>query len=313
MIKKYVYHYCSVNTFYAIISNQTIRLSDVSKSNDSLEILWIVSFIKDVIGQQYNCLNENIKRIISMGYYNQKIDEKVKLYFEQDELKNKFYFICFSESESRNFLSQWRGYGDNGNGVAIGISEYVLNKIKDSVQKYEYDLEESYILYDKVIYDSEEQKERIKESVQYFWEKLNQEFYQNEETRNKDDLIKIAFEEILLKCFSKLYQEALFMKNPFFAEENESRLVMYVGEDLNKERKRDFSISDKKYYIRDNQIVSYYEIEFGKSVELKRRLLGEIVLGPKNRMDSSTVMSFLNANGFGLKKEKIRKSQGSYR
>ena len=33
-------------------------------------------------------------------------------------------------------LSQWRGSGDNGNGVAIGISEYVLNKIKDSVQKF---------------------------------------------------------------------------------------------------------------------------------------------------------------------------------
>lgn len=47
MIKKYVYHYCSVNTFYAIISNRTIRLSDVSKSNDLLEILWIVSFNRE--------------------------------------------------------------------------------------------------------------------------------------------------------------------------------------------------------------------------------------------------------------------------
>lgn len=32
-----VYHYCSVETFYQIITNHTLRLSDIEKSNDFME------------------------------------------------------------------------------------------------------------------------------------------------------------------------------------------------------------------------------------------------------------------------------------
>ena len=39
---KTVYHYCSLETFFAIFSNSTIRLSNISKSNDSEEITYLL-------------------------------------------------------------------------------------------------------------------------------------------------------------------------------------------------------------------------------------------------------------------------------
>lgn len=35
-----LYHYCSMNSFFNIIRNRSIWLSDVSKSNDKDELIW---------------------------------------------------------------------------------------------------------------------------------------------------------------------------------------------------------------------------------------------------------------------------------
>ena len=37
-----VYHYCSVDTFFQIITNHTLRLSDIEKSNDFMEKKWAI-------------------------------------------------------------------------------------------------------------------------------------------------------------------------------------------------------------------------------------------------------------------------------
>lgn len=55
MAEKIVYHFCNINTFYSIISNQTLRLSDITKSNDQLEITWAISIIRKVF--EKNMLN----------------------------------------------------------------------------------------------------------------------------------------------------------------------------------------------------------------------------------------------------------------
>jgi len=43
-----LYHYCSADTFYEIIKSKSLRLSDITKSNDSQELKWVfTSFKKD--------------------------------------------------------------------------------------------------------------------------------------------------------------------------------------------------------------------------------------------------------------------------
>lgn len=41
------YHYCRLDTFIAIISNKSLRLCDLSKTNDYMERKWILNILED--------------------------------------------------------------------------------------------------------------------------------------------------------------------------------------------------------------------------------------------------------------------------
>ena len=43
-----IYHYCSAESFHAICSNKTIRLSDILSMNDSMEMQWGHDVFKEV-------------------------------------------------------------------------------------------------------------------------------------------------------------------------------------------------------------------------------------------------------------------------
>ena len=49
-----VYHYCSVETFYEIISGKMLRLSDIDKSNDYMERKWLQRFILETALEEYD-------------------------------------------------------------------------------------------------------------------------------------------------------------------------------------------------------------------------------------------------------------------
>lgn len=49
-----IYHYCSVGTFISIIENKTLRLSDITKSNDSMELIWFVESIQEEFDRYYD-------------------------------------------------------------------------------------------------------------------------------------------------------------------------------------------------------------------------------------------------------------------
>ena len=76
---KTVYHYCSLDTFYAIFSNSTIRLSNISKSNDSEEITYLLPKMRKFCTDLFS-------------YYNGKLPEEYKL---QDEFVNKVFDLKF--------------------------------------------------------------------------------------------------------------------------------------------------------------------------------------------------------------------------
>lgn len=40
MEEKVIYHYCSLDSFISIIKNSTLRLTNISKSNDNSEITY---------------------------------------------------------------------------------------------------------------------------------------------------------------------------------------------------------------------------------------------------------------------------------
>ena len=55
-----VYHYCSVETLYKIISNRELWLTDITKSNDSKELQFAVENFTRILKQRIH--NEEDKR-----------------------------------------------------------------------------------------------------------------------------------------------------------------------------------------------------------------------------------------------------------
>src|SRR5574344_1489172 len=105
-MKKIGYHYCSVETFMKIIENKRLWLSHSRTMNDKLECLNILPIFEKVINNM--TISNNYKK---------NIITKIK---RACELTEDFpYIICLSKS--KDLLSQWRAYGDKGEGVAIGF------------------------------------------------------------------------------------------------------------------------------------------------------------------------------------------------
>lgn len=131
-MKTSLFHYCSTETFLNIIKNKTIRLSDISKSNDYKETKWLLEYIEEEIVRQY------IEQPFFKGQFIFGLDEIDALKLIVKSIKERmlerneelFFVACFSEDGDK--LSQWRSYSDDGHGLSIGFSidslETLINK-----------------------------------------------------------------------------------------------------------------------------------------------------------------------------------------
>lgn len=120
---KSIYHYCSADTFIAIIENRCIRLSDLNKTNDFQEKKWASNLIVEVLKEKLitNRINLNLEEDY---WYNEFTANHLQYY------KNEMNAILFNEkpiliacfSQIEDLLSQWRAYGQDGTGLCIGFN-----------------------------------------------------------------------------------------------------------------------------------------------------------------------------------------------
>lgn len=99
-----VYHYCSLETFYNIMSNYTIRMSNISKTNDTEEMTYIISQNRYWISQLLNEYNNRLEDTYKLrdNFVDNAFDYRL------NELSTTFYIACFSQKS--DLLSQWRRY-----------------------------------------------------------------------------------------------------------------------------------------------------------------------------------------------------------
>ena len=104
---KKLYHYCSLDSLYKIISNNSLRLSDVRKSNDKNEIILLFN--------EYVKAHDNF-----MSKWNVK-----------EQINNTTYFsISFSKLYDNDYL--WRTYADEG--VCIEFDREKIEEMFDSIR-----------------------------------------------------------------------------------------------------------------------------------------------------------------------------------
>lgn len=308
-----LYHYCTVDTMLKILQNHCIWLSDAEKTNDKTELKYFCEIMKDMLLRLLESyrgkFDSNLLMLVQSVL--KKAIENIHRGSAYAVKNTKNYLCCFSESA--DLLSQWRAYGGNGQGVAIGFNAKLLSRINDM---YHYD-------FVKVIYNNntvfKNIEEDMREKLKYILESIT-----DEELNPTDITFNLA------PILTPILQERYPFKHPSFKEEREWRLFRkQMGnfdedtgeiEPFFKGAFHDdddifecFSRSDLKFRSLQDDICSYFELGFEKC---KKDIIKKIILGPKCQIDERDLKillrKYMYINDVDSNEIKIQKSQNPY-
>ncbi len=213
-----LYHYCNTDSFVSIIRNQSIRLSSLSLSNDSMEGRLIKSVLLKLA--ERDGLNEDAK-----------VELRESLAF------NERYFdgLGFCLSFYGDLLSQWRGYADDACGVSIGFGvPYLRSLVRSESLNYPH-----FDIY-QVRYKKAEHEAEIGDVYTELRKLINAGAFQRPgmtglldarsplQITADDEGIKRANEQLMLKLY-ELAPKQFTLKAAAFSEEKEWRLVSVIG------------------------------------------------------------------------------------
>ncbi|HIW42839.1 MAG TPA: DUF2971 domain-containing protein [Candidatus Mediterraneibacter vanvlietii] len=276
-----VYHYCSVETFFNIVKNSSIWLSDIAKSNDYQECVRCREIVNNEI-EEY--LRDDVE---ALKVWRTWYEEGAYSYSS-----TKTFCVCFSGSKDK--LSQWRGYAQDGKGVAIGFDKELLEELNQ--------ISEFHIAFGKVLYDNPEEYVQgiIADNIKKFEYK--------------------SVGHVALELSENYRMQFPFVKNPGFKEENEWRVVVCSGiGHYNIPSSDNILFSKVKYRTANNKLVPYIEMNFEK---VKQNIIKEIFIGPKSEVEVEDVINLLSYYGYydGIEEEynshtpvDIQKSYTTYR
>jgi len=287
-----LYHYCSLSTFKSIFDNKSIWLSDIRKSNDSLELKWIVGQCQHYM---LNAWNDYVKKahqehgieFVSIEHFEQ-FDKIYNLTIDYDaEYDTKNWVFCLSEKSDD--LGQWRGYADDGHGIAIGFNSSLLKKINyigDDVRSLSMDFQ-----FDKVHYS--------KRDIKNFFD-TRAGFARIDTNTSPEDVL-----QYMKRAVGLSFMLAPLYKNENFKDEKEWRIfysmslnAIVKGETpgISTERNKfsDILTLDKYGFIQKNQtLVSHIELGLPKI----KRAIHSITIGPKAKVTPFDIRLYLMSIG----------------
>lgn len=214
------------------------------------------------------------------GHY--EIQSKFQSCLKEFVGKKNLYASCFSEKP--DLLSQWRAYAMDGRGVAIGFEQGQLNGLQSDKMSFL-----------KICYDLEMQRAYARHQAEELYDMVVQ-----GESMEKAVSLIYGRPEIALSI----------MKNPAFEEEQEWRICMSCAPEQNQEEVRHeegFCLSPIQVYYSNYRLISYYDLEF-----LDHKLVKEIILGPKCRLEERDVKMCLRLWGYDENYVRVLRSGATY-
>lgn len=268
-IEDVYYHYCSIKSFKSIIKSKSIWLTNAKFMNDRLE--------NKMIEENFDYIIEILKPLKTEIFIDNLI-ENFKQY------KNEVYLFCLSKNPDK--LSQWRGYADDGKGVAIGFSMRLGADVLYRVPFFG-DKDDQLGIHE-VIYEKDKQKEKI--------------------LRMCDNEVKMK-NNYSVDLSLKLVDLSMIFKNKSFKEEEEVRL-MFVWDD--KCESKPENISEFKFRHSKGKIVDYFEFNFDipEIKQFDSKLIPKIFLGPKCEITIEEMKKYLSYNN--LSGTDVIRSESSY-
>lgn len=303
-----LYHYCSNDKAFSILQWKNIRMGDISKSNDSLELQLFFPELHREIYRQYlqapfQFEYSGLKGEDAFREMVQGSEYRWSQRFDSGDFSN--FVICFSAT--KDCLSQWRGYADDGRGCCIGFSKDAMQAFCDST--------DGVLRLEKVIYvDSEHIEEMISfhasvilKNIMGFRECIVQEMTHDDNDPDTDCLLAYNFDGMIEGAFV----ESLRLKTKHFKEEQEYRMFLskraYKNGDWVYNKKEKFKgpelfdqtldfLNDRIDFRSTNEdLVPFCPIRFE---EFSQNPVVELWLGPKNHSRESDVELFLRKYGY---------------
>ena len=274
-----LYHYCSNHAFLGIVESRNIRLSPLGLSNDSREGQHALDVAERLLHRGSPTRN-TIRNDLAEGISRHQV-------------------LGFCLSEEPDLLSQWRGYANDAQGVAIGFDkEGLLSAVKSEkmhLQKVAYTKLSLARLMKPVL-------RRISAHDKELWTlgpiRIGGRYIETPEEKVRF----LAWKEEKDGLYDELAALAFAFKSKFFEEEQEWRVYNMI-------RFANGAISiPNVQFLPSAQLLKPY-VGFPRA-GFEPSLVQEVILGPQNRTPSEMARLFLDANNFGH--TKIERSTGTY-
>jgi len=284
-----MYHYCSNQAFHSIIRQRKIRLSLLSMSNDSKEGRHILDVIRKILPADFehkNALLTELERVIEM-----------------------IPAIGFCVSADGDVLSQWRGYADNAQGIALGFDSLALQEATDQEGDVPINVGLAPVAYSEAflakaleqdlepVIDHYSSGRMRRPSLATILSPISEE----DQAKERDRYLKASSD--LLHMLIRLSNFAYMAKAEFFSEEKEWRILARftnLGGAL--------ELPDAQFQPSAQKLTAFRDFPVKG---FQPSMVKEIVLGPRNQTPEEVARLFLSSEGF--EHVTVRLSIGSYR
>ena len=315
---KLVYHYCDNYKMANILSGKTLRMSDITKSNDYEEVKMFFPGILDAIEDEYR------KDEFPLQYMDRTNRDALGklLDWEYDILRYEFdrggvtnFVVCFCEEG--DVLSQWRGYADNGKGCSLGFS---VKELGDYCNTYKGILRFEQVDYKTV---KEINVTIVEEAMKVLNELrgLRNWIVENLPSLNEEKIDKM-FQYYFHQMISSVLMSSLKYKNETFKEEQEWRL--FFSQQIYKYAKWIYGDEEIETIVYDDMLkVIKNRIEFNvtsddlipffpiKFTEISPNPIKQVIVGPQNKIMEKDFSLYVASNK--LNDIDFRYSRISYR
>lgn len=313
-----IYHYCGVETFLNIIRNHTLRLSDLCKSTDSLELKSLLDAVQEEIMNQYTNNNDFWDSVI----YGMDMDDAFSFMLQMLISKMKkntdqmLFGVCFSEDG--DLLGQWREYAEKGTGISIGFDVEWFERLCDN----------DMFKFSKVTYGYKKENEVI---VKKYATSIYHQMIEAIREGNSKGIVDVSGATGIIEVDQNwLYLDSIFIKKDEYENEREWRLIL-DDEEMRKSydewdvyynwRKDTIEICDETIYkllpnamefmVRNGKIIPYLDLKF--DLDENDLPIKKVIIGPNCKVDEQDIYHLLEFFGFDGDEIEIERSKSSYR
>ena len=271
-----IYHYCGPKAFFEIVKSRSIWLSASYTLNDVTERSWGYSVFIKVVKRMETEVGAEFVR---------KISEPVMA-------GNSYSLLmigCFSLDA--DVLSQWRAYGDDGRGFAIGFSPRQMQVPAKSLM---------------VLYDENDQIQELMGNLRHI--------------HKVEKAAGFTYRDEFQNHLFNIGLDLCAYKNPAFREEREIQLAHFCGLDRTSKAIVPAGARDQQgnrlcdplkihFRVSKGVLAPYVIVDYSNDGMLSP--IKEVVLGPRNENAELNIDVFLNT--IGIRGVAVRRSDVPYR